>query len=174
MDKLLKFEGTALKLGDDINTDLIISGRYKFSVSNMEELSRHIFEDQDPDFYKKLKAGETFLVAGNNFGMGSSREQAPLVIKCTGINAVLAKSFARIFYRNAFNIGLPLIECDTDRIDESDKLCLDLKSNTLKNITKNETIKFSPIPEIMKEFLREGGVISYFKKYGGFKFGIQG
>lgn len=172
MGNLLEFSGFAYKLGDDINTDLIISGRYKFSVSNMEELSRHIFEDQDPDFYKKLKPKETFLVAGNNFGMGSSREQAPLVIKCAGINAVLAKGFARIFYRNAFNIGLPLIECNTDKIDEADRLYFDIEANTLKNITKNETVNFSPIPEIMKDFLREDGVISYFKKYGGFKFGV--
>ncbi|MBM3254116.1 MAG: 3-isopropylmalate dehydratase [Candidatus Omnitrophica bacterium] len=172
MENELRFNGFAYKLGDDVNTDLIISGRYKFSISDMKELSRHIFEDQDPDFYKRLKPNETFLVTGNNFGMGSSREQAPLVIKCAGINAVLAKSFARIFYRNAFNVGLALIECDTDRINEADRLYLDLMTNTLRNITKNEKIDIAPIPEVMKGFLREGGVISYFKKYGGFGFGL--
>ncbi len=172
MGNLLEFSGFAYKLGDDINTDLIISGRYKFSISDMTELSKHIFEDQDPNFYSRLKPNESFLVAGSNFGMGSSREQAPLVIKCANINAVLAKGFARIFYRNAFNIGLPLIECDTDKIDEGDSLCLDLDANVLKNITKEKEVEFSPIPDIMKDFLREGGVISYFKKNGGFNFGI--
>ncbi|HQP91991.1 MAG TPA: 3-isopropylmalate dehydratase, partial [Candidatus Omnitrophota bacterium] len=114
--------GFSYKLGDDINTDYIISGRYKFSVTDMKELAKHIMEDIDPTFYSRLKPGASFMVAGNNFGMGSSREQAPIVIKEAGIVGVVAKSFARIFYRNAINIGLPLIEADTTDISENDSL----------------------------------------------------
>ena len=112
----MQLQGNAIKLGDDINTDFIISGRYKFSITDMKELAKHIMEDIDPEFPIKVVAGKSVIVAGKNFGMGSSREQAPLVIKEAGIIACFAKSFARIFYRNAFNIGLPLIECDTDKI----------------------------------------------------------
>jgi len=119
-----------------------------------------------------LKPEKSFLVAGENFGVGSSREHAPLVIKFAKINAVLAKSFARIFYRNAFNIGLPLIECDTDTIDEGDEIELDLENNLLKNVTKNEEIEFIPIPDVMKRFLRNDGVINCFKKQGSFDFNL--
>src|SRR4030042_6021214 len=110
----MKIAGLAIKLGDNINTDFIISGRYKFSITDIKELAKHIMEDIDPEFPKKITPGKSILVAGSNFGMGSSREQAPLVIKESGIIAIVAKSFARIFYRNSFNIGLPLIEADTD------------------------------------------------------------
>ncbi|MDD5513666.1 MAG: 3-isopropylmalate dehydratase, partial [Candidatus Omnitrophica bacterium] len=102
----------AIKLGDNINTDFIISGRYKFSITDMKELAKHIMEDIDPGFPAKIEPGSSVIVAGKNFGMGSSREQAPLVIKEAGIVACLAQSFARIFYRNSFNIGLPLVELD--------------------------------------------------------------
>ena len=105
----MRIEGKAIKLGDNINTDFIISGRYKFSITDIKELSKHIMEDIDPGFPKKIIPGKSIIVAGENFGMGSSREQAPLVIKECGIVAVLAKAFARIFYRNGFNIGMPLI-----------------------------------------------------------------
>ena len=127
--------GFSYLLGDDVNTDLIISGRYKFAISDMKELSKHIFEDIDPGFYARLKQGESFLVGGKNFGMGSSREQAPLVIKEAGIVGVVAKSFARIFYRNAINIGLPLIEADTSKIKEQDELNIDLEKGKLRNAT---------------------------------------
>src|SRR3989338_11463268 len=120
----MRIKGRAVLLGDNINTDFIISGRYKFSITDMKELSRHIMEDIDPEFPKKLKSGESIIVAGENFGMGSSREQAPLVIKESGIVAVIAKSFARIFYRNGFNIGLPLIQADA-KIKERDELDID-------------------------------------------------
>jgi 3-isopropylmalate/(R)-2-methylmalate dehydratase small subunit len=162
----MKIEGKAIKLGDNINTDFIISGRYKFSITDMKELSKHIMEDIDPDFPKKIVPGKSIMVAGNNFGMGSSREQAPLVIKESGIVAVLAKSFARIFYRNGFNIGLLLVEVDTDKIDENDVLELDLDNGIVRNLTKNFGLKIKPLPVFMQELLKEGGVINYYKKFG--------
>ena len=162
-------KGFSYKIGDDVNTDYIISGRYKFSITDMKELAGHIMEDIDPTFYSRLKPGESFLVAGKNFGMGSSREQAPLVIKEAGIVGVVAKSFARIFYRNAINIGLPLVEADTDQIAESDKLEIDLKSGVLKNLTKNASTKIQPLPPVMRKLLSDGGLVEHFKKYNGIK-----
>jgi 3-isopropylmalate/(R)-2-methylmalate dehydratase small subunit len=165
----MKLEGKAIKLGDDINTDFIISGRYKFAITDMKELAKHIMEDIDPDFPSKISPGKSMIVAGSNFGMGSSREQAPLVIREAGIVAVLAKSFARIFYRNAFNIGLALIEVDTDKIGESDNLDIDLDSGTVKNLTRNIELKAKPFPKFMQELLKEGGIINYYKKHGELK-----
>ena len=162
-------KGFSYKIGDDVNTDYIISGRYKFSITDMKELAGHIMEDIDPTFYSRLKPGESFLVAGKNFGMGSSREQAPLVIKEAGIVGVVAKSFARIFYRNAINIGLPLVEADTDQIAESDKLEIDLKSGVLKNLTKNASTKIQPLPPVMRKLLSDGGLVEHFKKNNGIK-----
>ena len=162
-------KGYGYKLGDDVNTDYIISGRYKFSVTDMKELARHIMEDIDPTFYSRLKPGASFMVAGKNFGMGSSREQAPIVIKEAGIVGVVAKSFARIFYRNAINIGLPLIEADTSDIDENDALDIDLEKGVLKNITKNTEIKIAPLPPVMRKLLEDGGLVEHFKKHGGIK-----
>jgi 3-isopropylmalate/(R)-2-methylmalate dehydratase small subunit len=162
-------EGKAIKLGDNINTDFIISGRYKFSITDMKELSKHIMEDIDPEFTKKIVPGKTILVAGKNFGMGSSREQAPLVIKESGIIAVLAKSFARIFYRNGFNIGLPLVETDTDKIKEFDALNIDLDEGIIRDLSKDTQIKVDPLPEFMQQLLKEGGIVNYFKKYGELK-----
>ena len=162
-------KGFSYLLGDDVNTDLIISGRYKFAISDMKELSKHIFEDIDPQFYSRLKQGESLLVGGKNFGMGSSREQAPLVIKEAGIVAVVAKSFARIFYRNAINIGLPLIEADTSNIKEQDQLSIDLEKGALENITQNYKVKILPLPEVMVKLLSDGGLINHFKKYGMIK-----
>jgi 3-isopropylmalate/(R)-2-methylmalate dehydratase small subunit len=165
----MEFRGTALKIGDNINTDFIISGRYKFSITDINELAKHIMEDIDPDFSKKITPGASILVAGNNFGMGSSREQAPLVIKASGLVAVLAQSFARIFFRNAFNIGLLLIETDTSRIDADDSLEIDLNNGVVKNLTKNIDLQIKPLPPVMQEFLKEGGVIPYIKKHGELK-----
>lgn len=162
-------KGFSYIVGDDVNTDLIISGRYKFSISDIRELSKHIFEDIDPQFYSKLKQGDSFLVGGKNFGMGSSREQAPLVIKEAGIIGVVAKSFARIFYRNAINIGLPLIEADTSNIKEQDELSIDLEEGILKNITQNYKVKILPLPDIMVKLLLDGGLVNHFKKYGMIK-----
>lgn len=162
----MNLAGQAIKLGDNINTDFIISGRYKFSITDMKELVKHIMEDLDPDFPKKIVPGKSIIVAGKNFGMGSSREQAPLVIKEAGILAVLAKSFARIFYRNGFNIGLPLIETETEEIGENDTLSIDIDLGKIKNLSKNREYKINPIPPFMQEILSEGGVVNYFKKYG--------
>ena len=161
----MKIEGQAIKLGDDINTDFIISGRYKFSITDMKELSKHIMEDIDPDFADKIIRGRSIIVAGNNFGLGSSREQAPLVIKEAGITAVLAKAFARIFYRNGFNIGLTLVEVDTDKIDEGDELEIDLDRGLFRDVTKNIEMKIKPLPEFMQQILKEGGIVNYYKKY---------
>ena len=160
----MKIFGQAIKVDDNINTDFIISGRYKFAITDIKELSKHLLEDIDPNFPAKIKPGQSIIVAGKNFGMGSSREQAPLVIKEAGIIAVLAKSFARIFYRNSFNIGLPLIETDTDKIEEFDSLEIDLDRGMVKNITKNIEVKIITLPKFMQELLREGGIVNYYKK----------
>ncbi|MFA4983963.1 MAG: 3-isopropylmalate dehydratase small subunit [Candidatus Omnitrophota bacterium] len=165
----MKIRGQALKLGDNINTDFIISGRYKFAITDIKELAKHIMEDIDADFPKKIIPGHSLIVSGKNFGMGSSREQAPLVIKEAGIQAVLAPSFARIFYRNAFNIGLPLIELDTRGIGEADTLEIDLEKGIVRNLTKGSEITVSPFPKFMQQLLSEGGIINYLKKHGELK-----
>lgn len=161
----MRMQGKAIKLGDNINTDFIISGRYKFAITDIKELAKHLMEDIDPDFVKKITPGESVLAAGSNFGMGSSREQAPLVIKEAGITVVLAKSFARIFYRNAFNIGLPLIELNTDDIEESDSLEVDLDKGIVRNKTRNSEVKVKPLSKFMQDMLKEGGIVNYYKKY---------
>lgn len=164
----MKFNGKAFKFGNDISTDLIISGKYKFSITDEKELARHVMEDANPDFAKEVIAGKSFIVAGTNFGMGSSREQAPLAIKAGGVNAVLAKSFARIFYRNSINIGLLLIECDTNGIDEGDVLDVDLDKGIIINATKNKEVKITPLPKFMQNILQDGGLVEHFKKHKGF------
>jgi 3-isopropylmalate/(R)-2-methylmalate dehydratase small subunit len=158
----------AFTYGDDINTDYIISGKYKFKTLDMNELAKHAMEDLDPDYYDKVHPNGGFLVAGKNFGMGSSREQAPLVLIGSNTRAVLAKSFARIFYRNAINTGLPVVECDTDGIDDGDELELDLVGGTLKNMTKGTDIQIKPLPDVMAQLLEDGGLVEHFKKHGGF------
>jgi len=166
----MKLTGSGLKFktGDDINTDYIISGRYKFKIQDPNELAKHVMEDLEPGFYNRVQKGD-FIVAGTNFGCGSSREQAPVAIKYAGISAVIAKSFARIFYRNCFNLGLPAIECDTDKIENGDKLEVDFDSGIIKNVTKGIDIKFGKIPETMQVLLKDGGLIEHFKMHGGFK-----
>lgn len=162
-------KGKVHKFGDDINTDYIISGKYKFKSLDFNEMSKHLFEDLDPDFYKKINPGD-IIVAGKNFGCGSSREQAPLVIKHAGISLVIAKSFARIFYRNSINVGLPLLEADTDQIDQGDNLEIDLFQGRIYNKTKNITIySKNTFPEIMVKILQAGGLVEYLKKEGDFK-----
>jgi 3-isopropylmalate/(R)-2-methylmalate dehydratase small subunit len=165
----MRIEGKAIKLGDNINTDFIISGRYKFSITDIKELSKHIMEDIDPNFPAKIAPGRSIIVAGDNFGMGSSREQAPLVIKASGITAVLAHSFARIFYRNGFNIGLPLIETQTEKIAENDLLDIDVDRGIIRNLSKNTELEIKPIPPFMQEILNQGGIVNYFKKYKEFR-----
>lgn len=165
----MSISGKSIKLGANINTDFIISGRYKFAITDMKELAKHIMEDIDPNFSQKIIPGKSIIVAGNNFGMGSSREQAPLVIKEAGIVAVLSPQFARIFFRNSFNIGLPLIETDTSKIDEHDELEIDLDQGLVKNLTKNINLKIKPLPKFMQDLLVEGGIINYYKKHGELK-----
>jgi 3-isopropylmalate/(R)-2-methylmalate dehydratase small subunit len=157
--------GKAHKFGDDINTDYIISGKYKFKTLDMAELSTHLFEDLVPNFHEKVQAGD-MIVAGNNFGCGSSREQAPLVIRGARISCVVARSFARIFYRNSINVGLPLVECDTQRIGEGDLLEVDLESGRLKNESTGEVLDFKPLPSVMAKILDEGGLARYIKLHG--------
>jgi len=163
----MKIQGEAVLLGDNINTDFIISGRYKFSITDMKELAKHIMEDIDPEFPKKLKPGISIITAGENFGMGSSREQAPLVIKESGIVCVVAKSFARIFYRNGFNIGLPLIQADTSKIKEKDTLCIDLDDSLLEDTSQKFTLKLQPLSPVMQKLLADGGIVQHLKKHQG-------
>ena len=159
--------GRAHKFGDDVNTDYIISGKYKFKTLDMGELATHLFEDLVPDFSKKVEKDD-MIVAGENFGCGSSREQAPLVIRGAGISCVLAGSFARIFYRNSINVGLPLVECDTRRIDQDDVLSVDLEGGVITNESKGEALEFKPLPPVMGAILREGGLARYIRIHGGF------
>ncbi|GAH87494.1 unnamed protein product, partial [marine sediment metagenome] len=130
-------------------------------------LAKHVFEDIDPKFTERVASGD-FVVAGKNFGLGSSREHAPLVIKMSGVRAVLAKSVARIFFRNAINVGLPVLICDTDMIDDGDKLEVNLETGEISNLTNGTELCSSPMPEIMLRILNEGGLIPYIKKYKSF------
>jgi len=164
----MKFKGKVFKFGDDINTDWIISGRYKFAINDMKELCRYIFEDIRPQFYKEIIPHKSIIVAGSNFGMGSSREQAPWVIKESGILCVIAKSFARIFYRNAFNIGLPLVEADTSYFKESDILEVNIDKGEIKNSRENRIVSFVPFDRFRKDLIKLGGIINYLGKYGDF------
>ena len=153
-----------IKYGDDINTDLIIAGKYTKTL-NVQDLVDHVMEDLDPCF--REKAGDkAFIVAGKNFGCGSSREQAPVALKLAGTICVIAKSFARIFFRNAVNIGLPIIECDTAQISDGDLMEYDTEKNRLVNKTGGNEIKIKPLPPIMESILREGGVVNYIRKHG--------
>lgn len=166
----MKLSGKARRLqqNDDINTDYIISGRYKFKIQDPHELAKHVMEDLDPNFFKRIQKGD-IIVAGKNFGCGSSREQAAQAIKFAGISAVIAKSFARIFYRNCYNLGLPAIQAETDGIQEGDELDLDLGSGIIKNKTKKQDIKIAAVPKTMQILLEDGGLAEHFKKHGGFK-----
>jgi 3-isopropylmalate/(R)-2-methylmalate dehydratase small subunit len=161
-------KGNAFKFGDDISTDLIVPGRLVHLRSNLPELAKHVMEDADPTFAARVKPGD-FVVGGKNFGLGSSREHAPIVIKMAGVSAVLAKSFARIFFRNAINRGLPVLICDTDQINDGDELEVDMEAGTVHDVTNGATLTFKPIPKAMLAILDEGGLIPYIQKYGDFK-----
>lgn len=157
----MKLTGKAWKFGDDVNTDEIIPARY-LNVSDAFELAAHCMEDIDPDFMKKISKGD-IIVADKNFGCGSSREHAPLAIKTAGISCVIAKSFARIFYRNSINIGLPILECAeaASKISEGDQIEIDLSSGIIINLTKKETYKAQPFPEFMQKIISAGGLMNY-------------
>lgn len=161
-------KGGAFKFGDNVSTDLIIAGRLAHLRSNLPELAKHVLEDADPTFVSRVKTGD-FIVAGRNFGLGSSREHAPLVIKMAGVSAVLAKSVARIFFRNAINLGLPVLICDTSLIDNGDELEVDLAAGTVKDVTNSRQLTFGKIPEVMLRILDEGGLLPYIKKYSDFR-----
>jgi len=160
----MNIKGTVIKYGDNVDTDVIIPARY-LNTSDEKELAAHCMEDLDRTFVTRVRPGD-IMVAGTNFGCGSSREHAPLAIKTSGIACVVAKSFARIFYRNAINIGLPIIECDTDAIDEGDTLEIDFDKGELHNLTKNTTAKFAPFPPFLQDIIKAGGLL---KSIGGGK-----
>ncbi len=151
--------GRAWKFGDDVDTDVIIQGKY-LVINDPEELAKHVFENVRPEFAKEVKKGD-FVVAGENFGCGSSREHAPLALKATGIETVIAKSFARIFFRNSINIGLRLIECNTDEIDDGDELEVDYERGVVINKTKGKEIEFKKQPEFVEEIIKRGGLVNF-------------
>ena len=159
--------GRAFKFGDSISTDHIIPGRFFHLRSNIAELAKHTLEDVDPGFVSNVKSGD-FIVAGRNFGLGSSREHAPLVIKTVGIGAVLVQSVARIFFRNAINVGLPVLICDTSDIDVGDEIEIDMTRGAIENLTKETHLQFNRFPDVMLRILDEGGLLPYIKKYGDF------
>lgn len=155
-------QGKVWKFGDNIDTDLIIAARY-LNTSDANELAKHVMEDEDPRFVEKMSVGD-MIVAGENFGCGSSREHAPIALKAAGISAIIAPTFARIFYRNAFNMGLPIFELkEADEIDEGDVIKIDMDGGEVINITQSKRYKFTPIPEFMQELVDAGGLIAFAK-----------
>lgn len=157
-------KGRVWKFGSNIDTDAIIPARY-LNTSDPDELAKHVMEDADKDFPSKVKAGD-MIIAESNFGCGSSREHAPIAIKAAGIQAVVAKSFARIFYRNAFNIGLPIFESieAANNIGEGDEIEVDADRGIIKNITRGEEYTAKPIPPFMQELIAAGGLIQWTRK----------
>ena len=154
-------KGKVWKFRDSIDTDVIIAGRY-LRTFNPQDLADHVMEAEDPEFSQKVNKGD-IIVAGWNFGCGSSREQAPVAIKTAGISVVIAKSFARIFYRNAINIGLPVITADID-VDEGDVVEVNVEAGTITNLTRNESVKFKPFDPAMLDILENGGLVERYLK----------
>ncbi len=161
-------KGKAWKFGDGISTDHIAPGRYFHLRSNLPELAKHVLEDADTEFASKMSAGD-FVVGGKNFGLGSSREHAPTIIKLAGVSAVLAKSFARIFFRNSINVGLPVLICDTDKINAGDSLEVDLQTGEIIDHTNGAKLTFKALPSSMIKILNDGGLIAHLQKHGDFK-----
>ena len=159
--------GKAWKFGDDVNTDEIIPARYLNSI-DPAELASHCMEDADPGFARKVRPGDV-IVAGTNFGCGSSREHAPIAIKTAGVSCVIAKTFARIFFRNCINVGLPAIELDTDQINAGDELEVDLNAGVLQNLTQGGRIPFPRLPRVMTNILEDGGLTEHIRKHGDFR-----
>lgn len=160
----MQVKGTVHKYGDNVDTDVIIPARY-LNTSSHEELARHCMEDIDADFVKTVKAGD-ILVAKKNFGCGSSREHAPIAIKASGIDCVIAATFARIFYRNAINIGLPIMECReaSERIEDGDTVEVDFDTGVITNITKNESYQAEPFPDFIKDIINKNGLLNSIKE----------
>ena len=161
------FKGKTIKLGDNISTDHIIPGRFAYLRSNLPELAEHVLEDTLPDFNSRVKEGDV-LVGGINFGLGSSREHAPVVIKMAGISVILVKTVARIFFRNAINQGMPVLFCDTDKISDGDELEIDVSEGKVTDITNGVVLETSKMPPLMSVIVGEGGLIPYIKKHHDF------
>jgi 3-isopropylmalate/(R)-2-methylmalate dehydratase small subunit len=159
----MNYIGKVLKYGDNIDTDVIIPARY-LNISDYKELAKHCMEDIDPSFVSRVKKGD-IIVGGQNFGCGSSREHAPITIKESGISCVVAKSFARIFYRNSINIGLPIIECPecVEDANEGDKLEIDLENGTIFNYSNEKTYKIMPFPKFIQNIINSGGLMEHIK-----------
>jgi 3-isopropylmalate/(R)-2-methylmalate dehydratase small subunit len=157
-------KGKVIKYGNNIDTDVIIPARY-LNTSDVKELASHCMEDIDKSFSSRVKVGDV-MVGGKNFGCGSSREHAPIAIKESGISCIIAETFARIFYRNSINIGLPIMECEeaAKDINESDEIAIDVNTGIITNITKNKTYQAEPFPEFMQEIIKNGGLINYIRQ----------
>ncbi|MGC8778785.1 MAG: 3-isopropylmalate dehydratase small subunit [Candidatus Caldatribacteriaceae bacterium] len=156
------------KFGDDVDTDQIVPGRYSPYMTSEAELPKYAFIENRPEFAKEVKPGD-IIVAENNFGCGSSREYAPLALKKCGIAAIIANSFARIFFRNAINCGLLVLECDTSKIQDKEELEIDPLAGKVFNLSQGTVIETRPLPQVMIDILNEGGLVNYFKKYGTFR-----
>jgi 3-isopropylmalate/(R)-2-methylmalate dehydratase small subunit len=162
--------GLVHRFGDDVSTDHITSGRHRFLAKDIAALAAHCLEDLDPEFARRVQPGD-FVVGGRNFGCGSSREYAPRVLQALGVQAVIAGSFARIFFRNAINIGFPAVEAETDGVAAGDRLRLDLAAGTIENVTRGTTVACRPYPPIMLAILRDGGLVAHLKKHGTYRLG---
>lgn len=160
-------KGRAHVYGDNIDTDRIIPGKYTKTL-DLGELAAHVLEDLDPDFRGRMRPGD-WVVGGDNFGCGSSREQAPLALKTAGVRGVIARYFARIFFRNAINIGLPVLEVPDLEADPGDDIEVDLRTGSVRNLTKGTDHKAAAMPDVMIEILNEGGLVDYLKKHGTYK-----
>jgi 3-isopropylmalate/(R)-2-methylmalate dehydratase small subunit len=160
-------KGKAIKYGNNVDTDVIIPARY-LNTTDPQELAVHCMEDLDPGFKDKVQPGD-IMVAGTNFGCGSSREHAPIAIKASGISCIIAETFARIFYRNAINIGLPIMECPeaAREIQEGDRVAVDLTTGIITNLTTGRTFKAAPFPQFMQELINAGGLVEYVKERMG-------
>ncbi|MCR4923200.1 MAG: 3-isopropylmalate dehydratase small subunit [Lachnospiraceae bacterium] len=163
----MEAKGSVFKYGDNVDTDVIIPARY-LAIQDPKELAEHCMEDIDDSFVKRVNKGD-IMVAGKNFGCGSSREHAPLVIKVSGVSCVIAETFARIFYRNAINIGLPIIECKeaSEKIQEGDEIEIDFDSGIITNKTRNETYKGQSFPEFMQRIIKNEGLVNYINSQEG-------
>jgi 3-isopropylmalate/(R)-2-methylmalate dehydratase small subunit len=162
----MEFKGKAWKYGDDVDTDVIIPARY-LTTSDPGELAAHCMEEIDDGFVARVVAGDV-MIGGRNFGSGSSREHAPIAIKASGISVIVAESFARIFFRNAINVGLPVLQCDTSGIGEGDELQVDLTAGEVRDLTTGAVVPFVPLPAVMVTILGDGGLVPHVKKHGGF------
>lgn len=164
----MEIRGKVWKFGDDISTDHIAPGRYFHLRTNLPELAKHVLEDADPEFSSKVNQGD-IIAAGRNFGLGSSREHAPRIIKLAGVSCIIARSFARIFYRNCFNIGLPVLTADTDKIEEGDELKINLEQGKIEDITGDISLQSKSISPFLLKLIKDGGIEEHVKKHGDFK-----